>query len=215
MTEAAAKIHLLMELRSRGIADPGVLSAMECVPREMFVPPAFRLRAHDDDALPIGHGQTISRPTVVGHMTEQLELDKRMKVLEIGTGSGYQTAVLSKLCRRVYTIERYRSLLRRAEERFADLRLTNVTTRWDDGSRGWPEVAPFERIIVTAAAEDVPPALLDQLAPDGIMILPVGGAEEEQQLIKCLRCGEKVEYETLWSEPFVPLLAEAVDDLSR
>ena len=212
MIEYQSKIRLIMELRSQGITDPKVLSAIERVPREMFVPRAFRARAHDNSALPIGRGQTISQPAVVGYMTEALELDKRMKVLEIGTGSGYQAAVLSGLCRRVYTIERLRSLLRGAEERFEKLNLPNITTKWDDGSKGWPEVAPFERIIVTAAAVDVPPVLLAQLAPDGIMILPVGGDEEDQQLLKCRRRGDEMDYETLWPVRFVPLLPDAVDD---
>ena len=215
MIEYESKIRLLKELRGQGIADPDVLSAIERVPREMFVPEAFRSRANDNDALPIGHGQTISQPVVVAYMTGQLELGGRMKVLEIGTGSGYQAAVLSTLCRRVYTIERYRALLRQAERRFDELRFSNITTRWDDGSRGWPEVAPFERIIVTAAAVDVPPVLLDQLAPDGIMILPVGGDDEDQQLLKCRKRGEDVHYETLWPVRFVPLLADTVDDSGR
>ena len=207
-----SKIQLIMELRSQGITDAGVLSAIERVPRETFVPGGFRHRANDNDALPIGHGQTISQPAVVAYMTSELELEKRMKVLEIGTGSGYQTAVLSRLCRRVYTVERYRALLRGAEKRFQELRLPNVTTKWDDGSRGWPEVAPFERIIVTAAAVDVPPVLLDQLAPGGIMIVPVGGDGEDQQLLKCRKRGADVDYETLWPVRFVPLLVDTVDD---
>ena len=207
-----SKIQLIMELRSQGITDAGVLSAIERVPRETFVPEGFRHRANDNDALPIGHGQTISQPAVVAYMTSELKLEKRMKVLEIGTGSGYQTAVLSRLCRRVYTVERYRALLRGAEKRFQELRLPNVTTKWDDGSRGWPEVAPFERIIVTAAAVDVPPILLDQLAPGGIMIVPVGGDDEDQQLLKCRKRGADVDYETLWPVRFVPLLADTVDD---
>ena len=215
MVEYESKIRLIMELRNQGITDPAVLSALERVPRENFVPTAFRARAHDNAALPIGQGQTISQPAVVGYMTKELELDKRMKVLEIGTGSGYQAAVLSGLCRRVYTIERLRGLLRVAEKRFAELRLGNITTRWDDGAKGWPEVAPFERIIVTAAAVDVPPVLLDQLAPGGIMILPVGGDDEEQQLLKCRKRGDGVDYETLWPVRFVPLLPDAVDDSRR
>ena len=210
--EYESKIRLLMDLRGQGITDPRVLSAIERVPRELFVPEAFRSRAHDNDALPIGHGQTISQPAVVAYMTKELEVGKEMKVLEIGTGSGYQAAVMSRLCRRVYTIERYRALLRQAEKRFDSLRFFNITTRWDDGSRGWPEVAPFERIIVTAAAVDVPPVLLDQLAPGGIMILPVGGDDEDQQLLKCRKRGEEVDYETLWPVRFVPLLPDTVDD---
>ena len=213
--EYESKIRLIMELRGQGITDPDVLAALERVPREKFVPSAFRARAHDNAALPIGQGQTISQPAVVGFMTKELELEKRMKVLEIGTGSGYQAAVLAGLCRRVYTVERLRGLLREAEKRFAELRLSNITTRWDDGSKGWPEVAPFERIIVTAAAVDVPPVLLEQLAPGGIMILPVGGEEEDQQLLKCRRRGDGVDYETLWPVRFVPLLPDAVDDSRR
>lgn len=215
MIEYETKIRLIMELRSQGIADSDVLSAIERVPREMFVPEGFRSRANDNDALPIGHGQTISQPAVVAYMTRELEVGKQMKVLEIGTGSGYQAAVMSRLCRRVYTIERYRALLRQAEKRFDTLRFSNITTRWDDGSKGWPEVAPFERIIVTAAAVDVPPMLLNQLAPDGIMILPVGGDHEDQQLLKCRKRGEEVDYETLWPVRFVPLLADTVDDSGR
>lgn len=206
------KIRLIMELRKQGVTDRDVLAAIERIPREVFVPDAFRARAYDNNALPIGHGQTISQPAVVGYMTQQLELGPRMKVLEIGTGSGYQAAILSKLCRRVYTIERWRPLLREAEARFAELRLGNITTKWDDGARGWPEQAPFERIIVTAAAADVPPVLLDQLAPDGIMILPVGETDDGQQLLKCTKRGDEVDYTTLWPVRFVPLLPDTEND---
>ncbi len=206
------RIKLIMSLRRHAVTDRDVLGAIERVPREVFVPDAFRARAYDDNALPIGHDQTISQPAVVGYMTQELEVGERMRVLEIGTGSGYQAAVLSKLCRRVYTIERRRPLLREAEARFAELRLSNITTKWDDGARGWPEQAPFERIIVTAAPPDVPPVLLAQLAPDGIMILPVGDSDDDQQLLKCRKRGEEVDYSTLWPVRFVPLLPDTVDD---
>ena len=212
MSTEEQKIRLIMKLRKQGVSDRDVLAAIERIPREVFVPDAFRARAYDNNALPIGHGQTISQPGVVGYMTQALEIGPRMKVLEIGTGSGYQAAVLSKLCRRVYTIERWRPLLREAEARFAALRLGNITTKWDDGTRGWPEQAPFERIIVTAAAPDVPPVLLDQLAPDGIMILPVGETGEDQQLLKCTKRGETIDYTTLWPVRFVPLLPDTEND---
>ena len=206
MNEDARKIRLIMELRRIGVLDTDVLSAMERIPRERFVPDLFKGQAYENTALPIAHGQTISQPSVVGYMTQQLEIGKRMKVLEIGTGSGYQAAVLSRLCRRVYTIERNRDLLSHAVKLFQELRLNNITTLCADGSGGWPEQAPFERILVTAAALDVPPALLEQLAPDGIMILPVGDTPDNQQLLKCRRTAEGIDYETLWPVRFVPLL---------
>ncbi len=206
MNQDARKIRLVMELRRQGITDIKVLGAMERIPRDLFVPATFHDQAYENTALPIGHGQTISQPAVVGFMTQELELGPRMKVLEIGTGSGYQAAVLSKLCRRVYTIERNRALLAEAEPRFRELRLNNITTICGDGSEGWPEQAPFQRILVTAAALDVPPVLLDQLAPGGIMILPVGETPDSQQLLKCRRTGEGIDYETLWPVRFVPLL---------
>ena len=146
-----------MELRRHGITDTTVLSALERIPREAFVPAAFQDQAYENIALPIHQGQTISQPLVVAFMTEALKVGPRMKVLEVGTGSGYQAAVLSQLCRRVYTIERYRSLLRDAERQFQDLRLPNITTKFADGYLGWPEQAPFDRILVTAAAPEMPP----------------------------------------------------------
>lgn len=206
MSDDARKIRLIMELRRIGVLDTDVLSAMERIPRERFVPDLFQDQAYENTALPIAHGQTISQPSVVGYMTQQLELNKRMKVLEIGTGSGYQAAILSRLCRRVYTIERNRDLLSHANKLFQELRLNNITTLCADGSGGWPEQAPFERILVTAAALDVPPALLEQLAPDGIMILPVGDTPDNQQLLKCRRTPDGIDYETLWPVRFVPLL---------
>ena len=207
MTHEAAKIRLIMELRRQGITDTRVLGAIERVPREAFLPRAFRDRAYENVALPIGRGQTISQPAVVGYMTQELDLGERMKVLEIGTGSGYQAAILSRLCRRVYTIERWPELLKDAEKIFRDHRLNNITAKHGDGSAGWDEQAPFERIIVTAAAPDVPPVLLEQLAPGGLMILPVGETSESQQLLKCRRTDDGFDYEELWPVRFVPLVA--------
>lgn len=171
----ARVIRLIMHLRNNGISDIRVLNAIERIPREIFIPAQMHDQAYEDIALPIGRGQTISQPFVVAIMTQALELDDRMKVLEIGTGSGYQACVLSKLCRRVYSIERHKPLLEQAEHIFEQLRLRNITSICGDGMKGWPQQAPFDRIIVTAGAQDKPPqALLDQLAIGGIMIIPVG-----------------------------------------
>ncbi len=212
MTLESRRIRLIMELRHEGINDTRVLSAIERVPREKFVPETFVDRAYDNVALPIGYGQTISQPFVVAYMTEKLDVGDRMKVLEIGTGSGYQAAVLSKLCRRLYTIERHRELLREAEKRFAELRLDNIVTRYGDGSRGWPEQAPFDRIIVTAAATEMPEALVEQLKPGGRMVLPLGRDLFDQQLVRVTRGEEGVEVEPLLGVRFVPLVAGAPDN---
>ena len=184
MSDEPRIIRLIMELRQEGIADTDVLSAIERTPRELFVQPAFADRAYDNTALPIEEGQTISQPYVVAFMSEALKLNDRVRVLEIGTGSGYQAAVLARLSRRVYTVERYRSLLKAAEERFATLGIHIVTTRFGDGGKGWPEQAPFDRIIVTAAALEVPQILAEQLAVDGIMVLPLGQRGWSQQLVR-------------------------------
>jgi protein-L-isoaspartate(D-aspartate) O-methyltransferase len=205
MTWEARKIRLVMELRQAGIADTGVLSAIERIPREAFVPETFQDRAYEDTALPIGHGQTLSRPRVVARMTEALAAGPRSKVLEIGTGSGYQAAVLSRLCRRVYTIERYRPLLIEAEARFASLRLSNITARVGDGFKGWREQAPFERIIVTAAARDVPGDLADQLAEGGVK-------GRDQNLLRLVRTADGLVEEPLGDVRFVPLLGGLPDD---
>ncbi len=206
----ARKIRLIMELRQAGITDNRVLSAIERVPREVFVPPSFHDQAYENTALPIGHGQTISQPAVVAYMTQQLEIGERMMVLEVGTGCGYQAAVLSKLCRRVYTIERYHELLREAEQRFTELRLHNITTRWGDGNEGWPEQAPFDRIIVTAASPELPQQLVDQLGDGGILIAPVGRNTYDQNLVRCRRTEDGFEYETLWPVRFVPMVGGTV-----
>ncbi len=206
MTEDVQKARLIMNLRHHGIRDPRVLEAMEEIPRDLFVPDTFRDQAWADTALPISCGQTISQPYIVAYMTEQLEVDPTSRVLEIGTGSGYQAAILSKLARRVYTIERHRHLMEDARRKFEQLGLTNIETRVGDGYRGWPEAAPFDRIIVTAAAPKVPPALLDQLAEGGIMVIPVDSGPLYQNLVRIRRTSEGFERETLIPVRFVPML---------
>jgi protein-L-isoaspartate(D-aspartate) O-methyltransferase len=170
----ARMARLVLSLRTQGVSEPKVLKAIESVPRELFTPELFKERAFEDSALPIACGQTISQPFIVGLMTQALKIEKRSRVLEIGTGSGYQTAVLSRLARLVYTVERYRTLMREAESRFKELALTNVITRFGDGGEGWPEQAPFDRIMVTAAAPGEPTALLQQLKPAGVLVAPIG-----------------------------------------
>jgi protein-L-isoaspartate(D-aspartate) O-methyltransferase len=200
-------LRLIMELRRAGIGDARVLGAIERVPRENFVPASFKDQAWENVALPIGKGQTISQPQVVAMMTQALELGERHKVLEIGTGSGYQAAVLARLCRRVFTLERHRGLLKEAEKRFAELRLHNVTSRFGDGTKGWPEQAPFDRIIITAAAPAVPENLQASLAEDGVLVAPVGEERRDQQLIRIRRRGGAFVTETLGAVRFVPLVA--------
>lgn len=182
-------MQLVLDLRQNGVAQ-NVIDIMEKTPRELFVAQAFQDRAFENAALPIGHHQTISQPLVVAQMTEALELTDRCKVLEIGTGSGYQAAVLAPLCRRLYTIERHRPLMVEAEGRFAQLRIHNITNKFGDGSKGWPEQAPFDRIIVTAAAIDIPPILVDQLAVGGIMVVPIGDDQHDQRLVKVVKTNE-------------------------
>ncbi len=206
MTTPAHKVRLILSLRQGGITDTRILSAIERVPREVFVPEPFRDQAYEDMALPIGHGQTLSQPAVVARMLEALDLGERMKVLEVGTGSGYHAAVMARLCRRVYTIERHRPLLHEAEQRFAALGLHNVTTMAGDGMRGWPQQAPFDRISVTAAAVEPPSALLDQLSVGGIMVVPVGKPGQAQTLMRVLRTEQGLEMSELAPVRFVPLV---------
>ena len=209
MTEdrAAPLIHTL---REQGITDVRVLAAMANTPRELFVENLFERSAYENTALPIPCGQTISQPYVVAYMTAALELDEKMRVLEIGTGSGYQSAILSPLCRRVYTIERHRHLLAQAQKRFNLLKLDNITTRFGDGYKGWQEQAPFDRIIVTAAVPKVPEILVEQLKIGGKMIIPVGeqaGAESISQLLtKIIKSETGVIREQMIPVMFVPLL---------
>lgn len=214
MSIEARKIRLVMSLRRSGVTDAKVLGAIERVPRELFVPDAFQDQAWEDTALPIDLGQTISQPLVVALMTQALELNDRVKVLEIGTGSGYQAAVLARLVRRVYTVERLKPLLQEAEKRFHALRLHNITTRHGDGTRGWKEQAPFPRIIVTAAAGPEPPKdLTDQLAVGGVMVIPLGGDYGEQRIVRIRRSETGLHREDLWPVRFVPLLPDVPADL--
>jgi protein-L-isoaspartate(D-aspartate) O-methyltransferase len=207
MTLAARKVRFIMELRTAGVSDTRVLAAIERIARERFVPELFRDQAYDNIALPIGGGQTISQPLIVARMTQALQPDKMLKVLEIGTGSGYQTAVLSKLFRRVYTIERDRELLEGAEARLAALHIRNVTAMAGDGAQGWPKQAPFERIIVTAAPAEEPKALLDQLAVGGVMVIPLGSDKADQVLVRIRRTAEGFEREEIGPVRFVPLVS--------
>ncbi len=199
-------MQFLFALRKRGVTDARVLAAMEAVDRGCFVTGLFADRAYEDMPLPIACGQTISQPSVVGLMTQALDVRPRDTVLEIGTGSGYQAAILAKLARRVYTVERHRRLVSETGKLFAELGLTNVTSMLSDGSFGLPEQAPFDRIIVTAAAEDPPGPLLAQLKIGGIMVLPVGQSDAVQQLIKVTRTETGLDYDELTSVRFVPLL---------
>ena len=207
------KAKLVLGLRSQGISDPKVLSAIERTPRDLFTPHLFQDRAWEDSALPIACGQTISQPFIVGLMTQALQLDGRSRVLEIGTGSGYQGAVLARIARLVYTVERYRTLLGEAEERFRKLGLLNIVTRFGDGGDGWPEQAPFDRILVTAAAPDEPKALLGQLKPSGVLVAPIGKGPV-QSLNRYTGDGKGgFSVETLCDVRFVPLLEGVAREL--
>ncbi|MDA1309714.1 MAG: protein-L-isoaspartate(D-aspartate) O-methyltransferase [Proteobacteria bacterium] len=206
----AQKIQLIMDLRREGISDLAILNAIERVPREIFVPETFREHAYDNRALPIASGQTISQPFVVAYMTAALELTDRHKVLEIGTGSGYQAAVLARLCRRVYTVERHMDLLIEAEQRFKQLDLHTIVIRHGDGTAGWAEQAPFDRIMVTAAAPEMPTGLAGQLADGGIMVVPVGPDGGDQVIIRLRRTGDRFETTKMLPVRFVPLVSDPV-----
>lgn len=206
-------IALVMALRKQGITDARVLSAIERCPREIFVDKPFAHSAYDNTALPIACGQTISQPYVVAYATEALDVGPAMRVLEIGTGSGYQAAVLSPLCRKVYTIERHRPLLREAEARFRALKLDNIVTRHGDGLKGWPEQAPFDRILLSAAVDEVPKILIEQLKPGGVLVAPVGSATNSdlesfsQLLTKMIRTETGLKREALIPVVFVPMMS--------
>ena len=201
------KAQLIMTLRGMGIVDADVLSAIEQVPREMFVARALQAHAYENASLPIAMDQTISQPYIVAIMSAALQLTGRERVLEIGTGSGYQAAILSFLCRRVYSIERLRPLLVDADNRLRKIRVTNVTTRLGDGARGWPEAAPFDRIILTCAPPVIPDMLLNQLKIGGIMVAPVG-RDRNQQLVTIRRSEAGFEEATLLPVKFVPLVED-------
>ena len=204
--DAATKMQFLYALRSKGVTDARVLTAMEQVDRADYVKGTFADRAYEDMPLPIACGQTISQPSVVGLMTQALQISPRDKVLEVGTGSGYQAAILSKLARRVYTVDRYRRLVQAARAVFEANDITNITTFTADGSHGFAEQAPFDRILLTAAAEDPPGPLLAQLRVGGIMVLPVGQSDAVQSLIRVTRTESGLEYDELRAVRFVPLL---------
>lgn len=203
---AERKMQFLFALRSRGVTDSRVLDAMERVDRGIFIRGTFAGRAYEDMPLPIACGQTISQPSVVGLMTQALKLTGREKVLEVGTGSGYQAAILSHLARRVYTVDRHKRLVTEARDLFRDMDLTNVTTITADGSFGLPDQAPFDRIIVTAAAEDPPGPLMAQLKVGGIMVVPVGQSDSVQHLIRVTRTEDGYDYDELLPVRFVPLV---------
>ena len=206
MNNEEKKIKLLLELKKRGVKDKRVLNSIETIERGFFLDGIFRSRSLDDIPLPINCGQTISQPSIVAIMTEKLEVTRRCKVLEIGTGSGYQTAILSKLARRVYTIERHENLKNKAENLLNEHGFKNITTFLGDGSLGLEEQAPFDRIIITAAAEDIPQILLQQLRIGGIMVLPVGLPQSDQTLIKVRKEAAQITYDEIARVRFVPLV---------
>jgi len=206
MSSSLEQISLIMQLRKHGIHDTRVLRAMELVPREEFVAPAFRDQAYADAALPIDCGQTISQPYIVAYMTEKLGVGRDDIVLEIGTGTGYQSAILAQLCKHVYTIERYKELQKSASANLERTGVTNVTTIIGDGWIGWPPQAPYDAIIVTAAAPEPPQALLEQLKAGGRMILPLGETRETQYITQIDKTEDGLEQTELLPVRFVPLV---------
>ena len=204
--DADIKMQFLFALRSKGVTDARVLTVMEQIDRAAFLKGLFKDRAYEDMPLPISCGQTISQPSIVGLMTQALDVQARHKVLEVGTGSGYQAAILSKLARRVYTVDRFKRLVTDAQALFDRLDISNITAVTADGSHGFPEQAPFDRILLTAAAEDPPSTLLAQLRIGGIMVLPVGQSDTVQSLIRVTKTETGLNYEELRTVRFVPLL---------
>lgn len=206
ISAAERKMQFLFSLRSRGVTNKRVLNAMEKVDRGKYIRGTFEDRAYEDTPLPIACGQTISQPSIVALMTEALDVQPRDKVLEIGTGSGYQAAILSQLARRIYTVDRHGRLVRAARSIFEAEDISNITALIADGSRGLPDQAPFDRILLTAASEDPPGPLLSQLRVGGIMVLPVGQSNTVQTLVKIVKTETSLEYHELRSVRFVPLL---------
>lgn len=204
------KEALLIKLKEQGITDEKVLKVIADIPREDFIPDFLRAQAYENAALPIENEQTISQPYIVAYMTQELQVNNSHKVLEIGTGSGYQAAVLSKLCKRLFTIERHMPLFKGAEEMFKKLRLYNITTLFGNGMKGWKEQQPFDRIMVTAAGEEIPDELLYQLKDGGMMIIPVGTQNETQHVVRITRQGDDFDVKTLLPVKFVPLLSGIV-----
>ena len=201
-----ALIDLIIQLKQQGIKNFDVLKSIEKLPRKFFIDSEIHSKANMNIALPINCGQTISQPLVVAQMTQALELNKNLRVLEIGTGSGYQTAILSMLSRFVYTIERYKTLKEKSDMIFKKMELNNVFTKHGDGGLGWREQAPFERIIVTAAALEIPGKLIDQLDNNGLMVVPVGEENNNQTLFKIKKINNKIFSESIMSVRFVPLI---------
>ena len=197
------KIRLILELRELGISDSKTLSALEKIPREIFIPKTFRNQAYENIALPIAEEQTISQPLVVALMTEALELTKSHKVLEIGTGSGYQTSILSILSRRIYTIERIKSLLTNAENNFKKLKLTNIVSKHADGNLGWKEQIPFDRIIITAATKVISETIINHIKENGIIVAPMV-TNNIQILTKFIKKNNKLDSEKISNVLFVP-----------
>lgn len=200
------KAKLIMQLRSQSITEKSVLSALEQVPREIFVPESLRMHAYENASLPIQGGQTISQPYVVARMTQELQLKPSDRVLEIGTGSGYQTAILAQLARRIYSVERIRPLQVDAENKLRFMKISNVLYRHADGHSGWPEAAPFEKIIVTCQLPTIPEALLDQLKDNGILIAPIGKPGEEN-LVRIIKHDNQITEDILMPVRFVPMVA--------
>ena len=208
MTSQRTRDRLIQRLREKGIRDTRVLEAMRMLPRHLFVDEALATRAYEDTALPIGHRQTISQPYIVARMTEAVLADSVPKsVLEIGTGSGYQAALLAQLVEQVYTVERIEPLYQQARKLLMKLGLRNVRCKLSDGTWGWESYAPYDAIIVTAAAPQVPQALLDQLAVGGKLVIPVGAQDDTQQLLTLVRTADGVEQRKLEDVVFVPLVS--------
>ena len=204
------KNELIEKLRVLGIVDETLLSTIFSIAREDFIPKYLRNQAYENAALPIECEQTISQPYIVAYMTQELKVNKSHKVLEIGTGSGYQAVILAKLCKRLFTIERHLPLYTAAEEIFKKFRLFNITTLFGNGIKGWKEQKPFDRIIVTAAAEDIPQKLLSQLKDEGIMVIPIGIQGETQHIVRVTRRGGEFDFKTCVPVKFVPLLSGIV-----
>ncbi len=202
--EAARNRMVKIQIQDRGVSNPAVLDAMRKVPRHLFVPPEYQSEAYNDYPLPIGYGQTISQPYIVAYMTEVLKPAKKMKALEIGTGSGYQAAVLAELVKEVYTIEIVPELAAESDGRFKELGYENITCKYGDGYQGWPEHAPFDIIVVTAAADQIPRPLIDQLAENGRLVIPVGQPAAIQELILITKKNGKAVERRLTYVRFVP-----------
>ena len=204
-------IDLILNLKKNGIKDLNLLKTIEEIPRSIFVESSIKEKSNLNGALPIDCGQTISQPLVVAHMTQILDINKKMRVLEIGTGSGYQSSILAKLSRFVYTVERFNSLKRESEKKFKLLKLVNIFCRHADGGLGWKEQAPFDRIIVTASAPETPNTLLEQLKDDGRMLIPIGEENDDQHLVLIKKNGDKYSKKNLLKVRFVPLLEGKVN----